>query len=105
VQISHDLDCIGAGAAVWSIANKKVPSEVVKHIEERLDKLKMPSLATTNISQGADKFKYVHVPLILFSAGPGFTINLNGILYNFPYSQRSPPELHFGYNYTAYVLL
>jgi hypothetical protein len=49
---SHDIDCVAAGAIIYSLARKLVPAEVISHIDEQLDLTGLPSMATSRVEPG-----------------------------------------------------
>ena len=53
---SHDIDCVAAGAIMYSLARKLIPAEVIRHIDEQLDLTGLPNMATSRVEPG--KFSY-----------------------------------------------
>ena len=50
--IDHDEDAVAALFIFWALVQVYMPSKVVSHVEECLEKEGLPHLATRNVDQG-----------------------------------------------------
>lgn len=53
-QVQRDRDCVALVSMVWSMIQANMPSEVVDPMEDALDAVEMPRLATRSVEDGKD---------------------------------------------------
>ena len=51
-MFERDLDVIGALSITWSLVQSLMPSEILDHVDTRLEEVGLPRLATRNVEEG-----------------------------------------------------
>ena len=96
----HDTDVIGFGSLSWALMKSYLPMEMTQCMEEELDCLQPPRLATRNVNEGVSLL-LTAIPHTDTVSGPGFTIKLDGATYSFGKAVCAPPELYLGTDYVS----
>ncbi|KAI5826415.1 hypothetical protein K523DRAFT_249039, partial [Schizophyllum commune Tattone D] len=82
----HDGDVIGAASFMWALLHSLLPAEIMRDVDRILDLEWVPHLATRNIPD---------------ASGDGFSVVVDGQVYEFPKAKRGPPTTYLSRGYSA----